>query len=182
MSISPKSIVFANGCFWCTEAVFKMVKGVISVTPGYAGGHTENPTYDKVAGGHTGHAECLKIDYDPNVISFEDLLIVFFFTHDPTTLNRQGNDVGTEYRSAIFYTDSEQKFLAEKMIEDFTVGKAYENPIVTEVKPLERFYPAESYHKDYYKNNKDAPYCQLVIAPKLEKFEKKFGRIVASHP
>ncbi len=155
-----------------------MIKGVISVTPGYAGGHMENPTYDRVAGGHTGHAECLKIDYDPSVVSFEDLLIVFFFTHDPTTLNRQGNDVGTEYRSAIFYTDEDQKWLTEKMIRDFTEGQAYDKPIVTEVKPLDVFYPAEEYHKDYYKNNKEAPYCQLVIAPKIEKFATKFERIL----
>jgi len=170
--------VFANGCFWCTEAVFASLKGVRSVTPGYTGGTVQDPTYEQVSGGNTGHAESLKIKYDPEIISYDDLLAVFFNTHDPTTLNRQGNDVGTQYRSAIFYTNDDQKRKSESLIGELNATKAYDKPIVTEVKPLGEFYEAEDYHKDYYDNHKDAPYCQLMIAPKLEKLQKRFGELL----
>lgn len=176
--MNKETAVFANGCFWCTEAVFKMLKGVISVDPGYAGGTTDNPTYERVAGGNTGHAECLKIEYDPSIVSYDDLLAVFFNTHDPTTLNRQGNDVGTEYRSIIFYTTPEQKEKAERTIRELDESKSYERSVVTEVIPLEKFYPAENYHKDYYEHNSNNPYCQIVIAPKLEKMQKRFAELL----
>ena len=174
--------VFANGCFWCTEAVFSMLKGVKSVIPGYAGGAElpsgKGPTYEQVSNGNTGHAESIKIEFDPSVISYDDLLAVFFNTHDPTTLNRQGNDVGTQYRSAIFYANDEQKKKAEALIEELNTSKAYNKPVVTEVKPLDKFYEAEDYHHEYYEHNKDQPYCQIVIAPKLEKLEKKFAELI----
>lgn len=137
-----------------------------------------NPSYEQVSAGNTGHAECLEIEYDNDVISVEDLLTVFFFTHDPTTRNRQGNDVGTQYRSAIFYRDEEQKSVAERFIKNLNNSRAYENPVVTEVSPLEMFFPAELYHKDYYDNHKDEPYCQLVIEPKIEKLQKKFAKLL----
>ncbi len=170
--------VFANGCFWCTEAVFSSLKGVYSVVSGYAGGTDENPTYERVHDGGTGHAESIKIEYDPTVISYDDLLNVFFNTHDPTTLNRQGNDVGTEYRSAIFYLNTEQQEKAKALIGELDSSKAYDNPVVTEVKPLDAFYPAESYQQEYYKNHSDQPYCQIVIAPKLEKLQKRFAELL----
>ncbi len=173
-----KSAVLANGCFWCTEAVFASVKGVYSAVSGYTGGTTKNPTYEQVGGGNTGHAEAIKIDYDPAVISYDDLLAVFFNTHDPTTLNRQGNDTGTQYRSAIFYVDDEQKDKAEKLVAELNASKAYDKSVVTEVKPLTEFYPAETYHQEYYKNHADQPYCQIVIAPKLEKLEKRFAELL----
>jgi len=178
--MNNETAVFANGCFWCTEAVFKMLKGVNSVDPGYAGGTTDNPTYDRVSGGNTGHAECIQIVFDPSVISYDGLLAVFFNTHDPTTLNRQGNDVGTQYRSAIFYTTPEQKEKAEKTIKELDASKSYDKPVVTEVVPLEKFFIAENYHKDYYENNQGNPYCQIVIAPKLEKMQKRFERLLKS--
>lgn len=173
-----KTIVFANGCFWCTEAVFSRIKGVKSVIPGYAGGHTESPTYESVHTGSTGYAECVEIRYDSSIISFEDLLIVYFFTHDPTTLNRQGNDVGTQYRSAIFYTEESQKIEAREFIDQLTKGGAYDGPIVTEVKPLNKFYPSETEHMEYYERNRTAPYCQIVISPKIKKLEERFGKIM----
>jgi peptide-methionine (S)-S-oxide reductase len=173
-----KTAVFANGCFWCTEAVFSMLKGVKSVISGYSGGETKNPTYEQVSVGNTGHAESLKIEYDPSVISYDDLLAVFFNTHDPTTLNRQGNDVGTQYRSAIFYADDEQKTKAESLIRELNDSHAYDKPVVTEVTPLAEFRQAEHYHHDYYKNNPTQPYCQLVIAPKLEKMQKRFAKLL----
>lgn len=176
--MNKETAVFANGCFWCTEAVFKMLKGVSSVDPGYAGGTTDNPTYESVAGGKTGHAECIKIEFDSSVISCDDLLAVFFNTHDPTTLNRQGNDVGTEYRSIIFYTTPEQKEKAEKTIKELNESGSYDKPVVTEVVPLSKFYPAENYHKDYYEHNSNNPYCQIVIAPKLEKMQKRFAELL----
>lgn len=169
---SEQTAIFAGGCFWCTEALLKNLKGVISAEPGYTGGQTENPTYEAVCNGDTGHAEAVKIEYDPSVISYGELLSVFFNTHDPTTLNRQGNDVGTQYRSAVFYTSDEQKKEAEKLIVELNESKAYDTPVVTEVVPLTKFYPAENYHHDYYERNKDKPYCQLVIAPKLAKLQK----------
>ena len=156
-----------------------MLKGVHKVTSGYAGGTTQNPTYEQVSSGTTGHAEVIKIDFDPSVISFSDLLTVFFNTHDPTTVNRQGADVGTQYRSAIFYSSPEQREVAEKLITELNSSKAYENPVVTEVAPLGEFYEAEEYHKDYYKNNSSQAYCQLVIAPKLEKMQKRFAELLA---
>ena len=173
-----KVAVFANGCFWCTEAVFSMLMGIKSVMPGYAGGTVANPTYDQVASGYTGHAEAIRIAYDPSIISYEDLLAVFFNTHDPTTLNRQGNDVGTQYRSAIFYGSEEEKAKAETLIKELNENRAYDKPVVTEVRPLAGFYEAEDYHHDYYERNKGAPYCELVIAPKLEKLQKRFEELL----
>lgn len=173
-----KTAVFANGCFWCTEAVFSMLKGVSSVKPGYTGGKITNPTYEQVSYGDTGHAEAIEIQYDSSIISYDDLLAVYFNTHDPTTLNRQGNDVGTQYRSVIFYTDDEQKNTAEKLINELNNSKAYDKPVVTEVQPLTEFYEAEDYHHDYYKNHQDQGYCQLVIAPKLEKLQKRFEKLL----
>ena len=165
---------FATGCFWCTEAVFQQLKGVKKVTSGYSGGHVENPTYKEVCTGLTGHAECIQLLYDPKEVSFDELLQVFWQTHDPTTLNRQGNDVGTQYRSAIFYQNEEQKKIAESYKKELNAKKVFDNPIVTEIEPLKNFYPAEDYHQNYYNNNGDQPYCYFVIKPKLEKFEKVF--------
>lgn len=178
MNETNKVAVFSNGCFWCTEAVFSMLKGVVSVLPGYTGGHTDNPSYDTVSRGDTGHAEAIEIIYDSSLISYDDLLSVFFNTHDPTTLNRQGNDIGTQYRSAIFYIDNEQKEKAENLISELNTSKAYDSSVVTEVKQLEKFYVAEDYHKNYYDNNQNQPYCQLVIAPKLEKLQKRFAKLI----
>ncbi len=165
----------AAGCFWCTEAVFKMLPGVLSVTPGYAGGDVPNPTYDQVSTGTTGHAETAKIEFDPAALTFARLLDVFFQTHDPTTPNRQGNDVGTQYRSVIFYADEEQKAAAEEAIKKLEADRKFPAPIVTEVVPLKQFWPAESYHKDYYENHKDEGYCRLVIKPKVEKMKGIVG-------
>ena len=178
MDPNLKTAVFANGCFWCTEAVFSMLKGVKSIKPGYTGGIIENPTYEQVSNGNTGHAEALEITYDPSTISYDDLLTVFFNTHDPTTLNRQENDVGTQYRSAIFYGSEEEKEKAETLIKELNESKAYDKPVVTQVLPLTKFFEAEDYHHDYYKNNKNQPYCQLVIAPKLEKMQKRFAELL----
>ena len=172
--------VFGAGCFWCTEAVFEQLRGVIAVSPGYAGGNVPNPSYGQVCTGRTGHAEVARIEFDPSQISYADLLTVFFSTHDPTTLNRQGADVGTEYRSIILYNSEAQKRAAEGCIEELTGAKAFDAPIVTEVKPLETFYPAEDYHREYYRNNSFAPYCQVVIRPKLSKFHKKFSELLKS--
>ena len=166
---------FANGCFWCTEAVFTSLEGVIQVTSGYTGGKVKNPTYKEVCSGETGHAECLQIVYDPSKIRFEELLEVFWETHDPTTLNRQGNDVGTQYRSGIFYHTEEQREKALKLKEALNQSGAFDRPIVTEITPFSIFYPAENYHQQYYELNGDSnPYCQLVIRPKVEKFRKVF--------
>lgn len=159
----------ANGCFWCTEAIFKRLKGVISVMPGYSGGKTENPSYEQVSMGTTGHAEAIQIEFDPEIIPYEKLLEIFWHTHNPTTLNRQGNDVGTQYRSVVFYADATQKELAEKVKAEIEKEGVYSDPIVTEIVPLEKFYPAESYHKDYYDRNQSAPYCNFVIDPKVRK-------------
>ncbi len=165
---------FGNGCFWCTEAIFMQLKGVSSVLPGYSGGTSKNPTYKEVCEGNTGHAEVIQISYDPKVISYRELLEVFFYTHDPTTLNRQGADIGTQYRSAIFYHDEEQKQEAKKIIEQLTIEKVYSDKIVTEVTKFDVFYVAEDYHKNYYNNNKEQGYCRAVINPKLDKFVKKY--------
>ena len=183
-----ETILFGGGCFWCTEAVFsagggsafggKILKGVISVEPGYAGGNTENPTYENICSGSTGHAEVIKIDYDPEIISLENLLTVFFATHDPTTKNRQGNDVGTQYRSIILYSTEDQKTVSEKFIKDLNNSTEKGAPIVTEIKKLEKFYPAEDYHKNYYENNKNQGYCQVVINPKLKKVQEKFSELL----
>ena len=164
---------FANGCFWCTEAIFEELDGVISATSGYTGGNTENPTYKQVCTGQTGHAECLQIVYDPAKISFDELLSVFWETHDPTTLNQQGADVGTQYRSGIFYHNDEQKTKAEKYKSELDKSGAYDRPIVTEITAFTKFYPAENYHQQYFENNENKnPYCKIVIRPKLEKFRK----------
>lgn len=173
--MNTETIIFANGCFWCTEAVFESLKGVISVTPGYTGGTIQNPTYQQVCTGTTGHAEAIKIEYNPSVISFGDLLTVFFATHDPTTLNRQGADVGTQYRSSIYYANEQQK----KESEAFIAKLNEEGPkVVTELKAAGTFYPAEEYHKKYYANNIDAPYCQVVISPKLKKLNERFSQLL----
>lgn len=169
-----KIATFGSGCFWCSEAVFQRLKGVIKVESGYSGGRRENPSYEQVCSGATGHAEVVQVTYDPEIISFEELLEVFWKTHDPTTLNRQGADVGTQYRSVIFYYDDEQKNLAEKYKRKLDEAGIYENPIVTEISPLINFYKAEEYHQDYYNNNSSQPYCSFVITPKLEKFKKVF--------
>jgi peptide-methionine (S)-S-oxide reductase len=166
-----KKATFAGGCFWCTEAVFKKLKGVKKVVPGYTGGDVKEPSYEKVSSSTTGHAEAVQITYDPNIISFKDLLYVFFKTHDPTTLNRQGNDVGTQYRSEIFYHSGKQKKAAEKILKKLNESE-YEGSIVTKISHIRDFYPAEDYHLDYYENNKNKPYCKLVIDPKIKKLEK----------
>lgn len=166
--------IFGNGCFWCTEAIFMQLKGVESVLPGYSGGKIKNPSYKEVCTGNTGHAEVIQIIFDPNTISFRELLEVFFYTHDPTTLNRQGNDVGTQYRSAIFYNSENQKDDAELIIRQLEAEGVYDRRIVTEITAFDVFYPAEDYHQNYYNNNKDQPYCRAVINPKLDKFVKKY--------
>jgi peptide-methionine (S)-S-oxide reductase len=162
---------FGGGCFWCMDAVFKMLPGVKSIASGYAGGHTENPTYKQVCAGDTGHAEVIQIEFDPQQISYSKLLDYFWDAHDPTTLNRQGADEGTQYRSIILYSDEKQKLLAEKS--KLEAQKKFRSPIVTEIVPLKKFYKAETYHQDYFENNPNQPYCQVVIKPKVEKFEKK---------
>jgi peptide-methionine (S)-S-oxide reductase len=168
--------VFAGGCFWCTEAIYQELHGVVKILPGYTGGTTPNPTYEQVCTGHTGHAEAAQIEFNPAEVSYETLLRVFFGTHDPTTLNRQGNDVGTQYRSAIFYTTPEQKSAAEAFIKE--AQKDVPDPIVTQVHPLEKFYTAEDYHQNYYARNVLQPYCQFVINPKLSKLKEKFRELL----
>lgn len=175
-----ETATLGNGCFWCTEAIFQQVEGVIKVTSGYSGGQTENPDYKSVCSGNTGHAECLQVIYDPQKIHFEDLLEIFWKTHDPTTLNRQGNDVGTQYRSVVFYHDEDQKDIAEKYIMQLEKSGVYSRPIVTTLEPFVKFYPAEGYHQDYYKLNGNAPYCQFVVKPKVEKFLKNFSSKIKS--
>ena len=173
--------VFGGGCFWCTEAVFKMLRGVESVVPGYAGGNKVNPTYEEVSGGSTGHAEVIRIEYDPTQITFRDLMTVFFTSHDPTTLNKQGNDVGTQYRSVIFYTNLEQQEEAEMFIAELNIASPEGGKIVTQVVPLGEFYFAEDYHKDYFAKNPQAQYCQLVVNPKLEKIQKEFVALLKNN-
>jgi peptide-methionine (S)-S-oxide reductase len=165
---------FGEGCFWCTEAIFQRLKGVVSATSGYSGGTVANPTYEQVCTGETGHAEVTQVVYDPKVISYDELLKVFWKTHDPTTLNRQGADVGTQYRSVIFYHNDTQEETAEHYKTELDKSGAYDKPIVTQIVPFKNFYKAENYHQDYYNNNPNKPYCTLVIAPKLDKFEKVF--------
>ncbi len=168
------TIVLGNGCFWCTEAVFQQLAGVIKVVSGYSGGDMAHPDYKSVCSGVTGHAECLEITYDTNNISLEDILKVFWETHDPTTLNRQGNDVGSQYRSVVFYHDDFQKETAENYIKQLNKSGVFKKTIVTTLEPFSKFYPAESYHQDYFNLNGNAPYCQFVIKPKMEKFRKTF--------
>jgi peptide-methionine (S)-S-oxide reductase len=175
-----ETAVFGGGCFWCTEAVFKMLTGVESVTSGYAGGQTENPTYHEVSSGTTGHAEVIKIEFDSAKVAYYDLLTIFFATHDATQLNRQGADVGTQYRSAIFYTNDAQKAAAESFIAELQASSSEGDPIVTEVVPLAKFYPAEDYHQDYYAQNANQGYCQVVIAPKLQKVQEKYAEFLKS--
>jgi peptide-methionine (S)-S-oxide reductase len=173
--------VFGGGCFWCTEAVFDELKGVHSVVSGYTGGMTQNPTYEQVCSGTTGHAEAIRIEFNPAEISFRDLMTVFFATHDPTTLNRQGNDVGTQYRSAIFYADEQQKQEGAAFIKELNEAKTFSNPIVTTLEPLREFYPAEDYQQKFYANNPYQPYCQYMIPPKLNKLHKQFSTLLKTH-
>lgn len=173
---------FGTGCFWCTEAIFEQLNGVLKVTSGYMGGTKENPTYEEVCSGETGHAECVQVVYEPAKISYDELLEVFFQVHDPTSLNRQGADVGTQYRSAIFYHDAAQKEKADYYKTEVDKSGAYEKSIVTEITAASRFYAAEDYHQEYYQNNKNTnPYCSIVIRPKLEKFQKVFAKKLKSN-
>lgn len=174
-----ETAVFGGGCFWCTEAIFERLKGVVEVESGYTGGYKPKPTYEEVSSGLTGHAEAVKIKYDPDIISYETLLEIFFATHDPTTFNRQGGDTGTQYRSVIFYSDKGQKQAAEQYIKKLQASGDFQGPIVTEVKPLQEFYRAEDYHQDYFKNNPEKPYCQAVIAPKIKKLLTKYDKIIS---
>ena len=171
-----ETATFAAGCFWCVEAIFQNVQGVTSVVSGYTGGTVENPTYEQVCSGSTGHAEACQITYDPAKVSYKELLEVFWQTHDPTTLNRQGNDTGTQYRSAIFYHTDQQKQTAEAYKKELIAAKIWDKPIVTEIAPLKKFYKAETYHQNYYRENSGQPYCRFVITPKLEKFRKVFEK------
>jgi len=179
-----KTAIFGGGCFWCTEAVFQMLKGVVLVEPGYAGGTIVNPRYEEISRGNTGHAEVIRVTYDPTLISYEDLLTVFFGSHDPTTQDRQGYDVGEQYRSVIFYQDEDEKVMAERIIAELQPSlkdvnaQGSDMPIVTQVVLLQEFFPAEDYHKDFYKKNTGARYCELIIEPKLEKVRKRFAELV----
>jgi peptide-methionine (S)-S-oxide reductase len=172
---SLRKATFGAGCFWCVEALFQNLEGVKSVTPGYAGGRVEHPTYQQVCSGETGHAEVVRIVYDPETINYEELLNVFWKTHDPTTPNRQGNDVGEQYRSVIFYHNEQQQRFAQKFKDRLDKSDVFEDPVVTEISPLENYYEAEDYHKNYYNSNPDKPYCQFVIKPKLDKLNQLFG-------
>ncbi len=173
---------FAGGCFWCAEAVFNELKGVESVEPGYSGGTTPNPTYEQVSTGTSGYVEAVQIVFDPDVISFRELLEAFFSSHDPTTLDRQGPDVGAQYRSVIFYHSDEQKAVAEEVIKEVSDAKAFDAPIVTRVEPFKSFYRAEDYHKNYFKNHPHQPYCKIVIAPKVEKIRKLYAEKLKNKP
>ncbi|HEX5774513.1 MAG TPA: peptide-methionine (S)-S-oxide reductase MsrA [Candidatus Paceibacterota bacterium] len=177
-----ETAIFGGGCFWCTEAVFKMLKGVKSVEPGYAGGTVANPTYEEVSTGTTGHAEVIRIEFDPSVVPYRTLLTVFFASHDATQLNRQGNDVGTQYRSAVFPTTPAQKAEAEAFIRELEASAADGDPIVTTIEEGAVFYPAEDYHRDYFANHLEQAYCQLVIAPKLQKVQKAYADLLAAQP
>ena len=174
--MATETITLGGGCFWCIEAVYKRIDGIVSVTSGYAGGHVEKPTYEEVCTGRTGHAEVCRVEFDPGVIPLEDVLRRFFESHDPTTLNRQGNDVGTQYRSIILWHDDDQKRAAEDLVADLEQSGTFDDPIVTQVVPLETFYPAEAYHHDYFARNSGAPYCQAVISPKLAKLRQTVAR------
>lgn len=170
---AQESATLAGGCFWCLEAVFKDLRGVERVVSGYAGGDLPDPTYQQVCAGITGHAEAVQVTFDPTVVTFREILEVFFSIHDPTTLNRQGADVGSQYRSAIYYHSPEQKSIAEKLIEELNSSNIWTDPIVTQVEPLKEYYKAEDYHQDYFENNPSQPYCQMVVAPKVAKFRQK---------
>ncbi len=172
---SQETATLGGGCYWCLEAILELLEGVCSVRPGASGGHTENPTYEELCSGKTGHAEVVQLSFDSNLITFADLLEIFFSVHDPTTLNRQGGDVGTQYRSAIFTHDLEQRKIARDMINRLTTDKIWNDPIVTEVADFEVFYPAEEYHQEYFRGNQEQPYCQIVINPKVNKFRTKFS-------
>ena len=174
MKANLQTATLAGGCFWCLEAVYDQVKGVVSVESGYTGGKMPKPSYEDVCTGTTGHAETVQVTFDPDVVSYRDLLKVFFGIHDPTTLNRQGADVGTQYRSAIFYHNEEQKREAEEVIKELNEQHIWDAPIVTEVKPFDKFYVAENYHQEYYEHNRFQPYCMMVVAPKVAKFRKHF--------
>ncbi len=174
MSKDLEKATLGGGCFWCTEAVYLELKGIKEVKPGYSGGHVKNPSYKEVCAETTGHAEVVQITFDPEIVSYSQILEVFFITHDPTSLNRQGNDVGTQYRSAIFYHSEEQKAVAEKVIQLFEEEKVYDKQIVSEVTEFDKFYVADDYHLDYYNRNKTQGYCQFIITPKLDKFRKVF--------
>lgn len=182
MSTNLQTASLAGGCFWCLEAVYDEIKGVHSVESGYAGGYVDNPSYRDVCYGNTGHAEVVQVHFDPDVVSYRDLLNVFFAIHDPTTLNRQGADVGTQYRSAIFYHDDDQKKVAEEVIKDLTDQKLFDRPIVTEVTKLDKFYMAEDYHQEYFARNPYQPYCMAVVAPKVSKFRKHFLELLKKQP
>lgn len=182
MSQNLERATLAGGCFWCIEAIFQEVKGVHRVVSGYAGGTVENPTYEQVCMGRTGHAEVVQVAFDPQVLSFEDVLYIFWRTHDPTTLNRQGPDVGTQYRSAIFYHDEQQRAIAEKSKQDTEAAGVWPGPIVTEIVPLGQFYEAEGYHQDFYRQNPQQPYCFTIIDPKMRKFRKEFADTLAATP
>ena len=172
---NQESIVLGGGCFWCLEAAFSRTKGVVSALSGYAGGASKNPSYEQVCGGRTGHAEVVKVTFDTSQITLEDILHIYFLIHDPTTLNRQGHDIGTQYRSVVFYKDEIQKQTVEKIIQELTAANVYVDPFVTEVVPLAEFYEAEEYHQKYFARNPDQAYCQAVIAPKLAKFRQKYA-------
>ncbi|RBM09173.1 peptide-methionine (S)-S-oxide reductase MsrA [Novacetimonas cocois] len=172
--------VLAGGCFWCIEAPLREIRGIISLEPGYAGGHVPDPTYEEVCTGRTGHAEVVRIEFDPDILSYRDLLGMFFVLHDPTTLNRQGNDVGTQYRSAIFTLDDEQARIARQVCDELTAARTWPDPIVTQIVPLEHFYPAETYHQDYFAKNPGNPFCNAVIPPKIAKIRKLFRERLAS--
>jgi len=174
MNNNTETATLANGCFWCSEAIFKRLKGVESVLPGYAGGTVKNPSYDEVCMENTGHAESIQVKFDPRIISFEKILNIFWHTHNPTTLNRQGNDIGTQYRSAIFFHDEKQKAIAEKSKKDLEQAGLYKDPIVTEITPFKNFYIAEDYHKNYYDKHQEVPYCNFVIDPKIHKLLKQY--------
>lgn len=182
MSNNLQTATLAGGCFWCLEAVFDEIKGVHSVESGYAGGHVPNPTYRAVCNGDTGHAEVVQVHFDPGIVSYRDLLNVFFAIHDPTTLNRQGADVGTQYRSAIFYHNDDQKMIAESLIEDLNSQRIWDAPIVTQLAPLDKFYMAEDYHQEYFARNPYQPYCMAVVAPKVSKFRKHFLDMLKKQP
>jgi peptide-methionine (S)-S-oxide reductase len=174
-SSQTETIVLGGGCFWCTEAVFDRVQGVVDVESGYSNGQVMHPSYEQVCTGRTGHAEVVKLAFDPAQITLREILEIFFVVHDPTTLNRQGNDVGTQYRSGIYYSNDEQKKVAEDVIREIGESKTYRSPIVTEVKPLDNYSTAEAYHQDYFLNNPDQGYCAFVVGPKVEKFQKTFA-------
>ena len=180
-NVKMDTATFGTGCFWCTEAIFQQVEGVSKVTSGYSGGKIENPSYKQVCTGTTGHAECLNIVYDPLKITFDELLEIFWQVHDPTTLNRQGNDIGTQYRSVVFYHNDEQKAKVEKYKAALDKSGAWDNPVVTALEPFVKFYPAEGYHQNYYKDNGNEGYCQFVIRPKVEKFQKVFKSKLKKH-